>query len=170
MGDTEKQIKDAIITMATLLKKEADNRFYKNNGSITFEYNLPIKKITGISVNSKIEIACFKKNGSVSLYKIILKIDSVLKMDSDNSGTANIAGFRNDDKTNKNINFFYENLFLKDNVINLEIDDYIIAVENMYDILPKLTFDSSLRKFTTELCIPITSLGILFSHDNIDNN
>jgi len=160
MGDREQQIKDAIVAMATLLKKEADKRFQKNNMSITFEYNLPIKKIAGIAVNCKIEIARFMKNGDNSLYKIILKMDSL-----DVAGNGN--GFRNEDY-NKSINFFYENLYVKDNIDHLGIEDYIIAVENMYDILPKLNFDSSIRKFTTELCIPISSLGILFSHENID--
>jgi hypothetical protein len=164
MGDIEQQIKDAITAMATLLKKEADKRFQKNNLSITFEYNLPIKKITGIPVNSKIEIIRFMKNGDSSLYKIILKIDSA---DVAVPVPANGPAFRNEDRP-RNVNFFYENLYLKDNIDNLGIEDYVIAVENMYDILPKLTFDSSIRKFTSELCIPISSLGILFSHDNID--
>ena len=163
MADTDQQVKDAIATMATLLKKEADKRFHKNNLSITFEYNLPIKKITGIAVNSKIEIVRFMKSGDNSLYKIILKIDSVVA----DSGSG--SGFRNEDKP-KTVNFFYENLYVKDNIDNLGIEDYIIAVENMYDILPKLTFDSSIRKFTSDLCIPISSLGILFSHENIDTH
>jgi hypothetical protein len=155
--------------MATLLKKEADKRFNKNNISITFEYKLPIKKISGIAVNSKIEIVRFMKNGYFSLYKIILKIDSDCSGAGAGAGAGSGPGSGSGGR-NGVVNFFYENLYIKDNIDNLGIDDYIIAVENMYDMLPKLTFDSSIRKFTSDLCIPITSLGILFSHDNIDNN
>jgi hypothetical protein len=104
-----------------------------------------------VPVCAKLEIARFMKMGDVSLYKIILKIDSG-------------DGFRNGA-----VNFFYEDLFLKDNVDVLILEDYSTAVENMYSILPRLRFDAMLQKFSTELYIPIEKVGVLFSHDNIEN-
>jgi uncharacterized protein YihD (DUF1040 family) len=150
MNDNDDRIKNAIELISSILKKEADLRF-DNNLSITFDYVLPIKKISGVPVCAKLEIARFMKNGNVSLYKIILKIYSE-------------DGFRNDA-----INLFYEDLFLKDNTDVLLLEDYHIAIENMYSILPRLRFDISLQKFTTELYIPIEKVSVLFSHDNIEN-
>jgi hypothetical protein len=149
MSDNDR-IKNAIILMSSILKKEADLRF-DNKMSVTFDYNLPIKKISGVPVCAKMEIARFMKIGDVSLYKIILKIDSG-------------DGFRNGA-----VNFFYEDLFLKDNADVLLLEDYSSAVENMYSILPRLRFDAMLQKFSTELYIPIEKVGVLFSHDNIEN-
>lgn len=149
MSDNDR-IKNAMTTMSSILKKEADYRF-DNKMSVTFEYILPIKKISGVPVCAKIEIARFMKIGDASLYKIILKIDS------------------GNEFRNGNMNLFYEDLFLKDNTDVLILEDYKIAVENMYSILPRLRFDSSLQKFTTELYIPIEKVGVLFVHDNIEN-
>jgi hypothetical protein len=150
MGDNDR-IKNAVIVMSSILKKEADRRF-DNKLSIAFEYILPIKKISGVPVCAKFEIARFMKIGDVSLYKIIFKIDSG-------------DGFRNGV-----INLFYEDLFLKDNADVLLLEDYSLAVENMYSILPRLRFDASLQKLSTELYIPIEKVGVLFSHENIENS
>jgi hypothetical protein len=35
--------------------------------------------------------------------------------------------------------------------------------------LPRLRFDAMLQKFSTELYIPLEKVGVLFSHDNIEN-
>ena len=151
MTDNDR-IKNAVIAMSSILKKEADIRF-ANKMSVTFEYVLPIKKISGVPVSAKMEIARFMKIGDVSLYKIILKIDSG-------------NGFRDGGRT---INLFYEDLFLKDNTDVLILEDYCVAVENMYALLPRLRFDSTLQKFTTELYIPIEKVGVLFSHENVES-
>ncbi len=150
MGDNDR-IKNAVVLMSSILKKEADLRF-DNKMSVTFEYILPVKKISGVPVCAKLEIARFMKIGDSSLYKIILKIDSG-------------DGFRNGF-----LNLFYEDLFLKDNADVLVLEDYSTAVETMYSILPRLRFDASLQKFTTELYIPIEKVGILFTHNNIENS
>jgi hypothetical protein len=150
MEDNDR-IKNAVIALSSILKKEADRRF-NNNLSITFDYVLPIKKISGVPVCAKLEIVRFMKIGNISLYKIILKIDST-------------DGFRNGV-----VNLFYEDLFLKDNYDDLILEDYSIAIENMYSILPRLRFDNSLQKFTTELYIPVEKVGVLFSHENIESS